>query len=709
MDRRRKSHSSAPHHEQPGDPPSKPPITAVESLHPVIIQPIDPPPPSKPPITAVESLHPVIICKVKTSRALLFRFKRHHEALGFIQDSISCYPNWGHLRLVEACIHKHMVDHVAKDCVEKIKASEQRSCLSKLAEFNDEWDKVNEECLRGLKIENSNDPGIDRFYGKFVMGLRSKESRIADERKRIIKILLSSKQPPLDDSEKPFEEKESSRVEEDVKEMEKREKKVEETFTVRKESETSMKKFKGEFRKIHKCESVWSALSDEKKRGFREVNIEKLECHLELLEYHLAVECLREAIDFAKEHKTWKSWECCGCLEKFGNLELYRTHFRKLHWFNLDEQHNNLKSAMESTEVASELIEMITNCVWKPLNTDCAIDWLKLKSKTSPQKFLLCDDDTERAGILESICDIYQLLLKNKCLARTHVDWPIRYAISEFESIIPVSQFRHHNMETLKVICLLGASQLKNVLKFLKSLVHISGLCGNSEMSSYKEYQEFNIKERIVFSRDFSTLLLDERLFRGELNVTNYFDAIADDGSAVNFAVDECKDDCLLPYSNDILSWLYVGLKINEDLYQWKAVRGFERGAPEMVFRIFVEECSHLAKVCERISEISSKVGAVEAVYTKCLEEIKKRKKNPDLFDLLCKRKIVLQGDHDDIASRIESEIISDLLKDASAAELLVSMSSSGLRMQERVRKIDDYIRKALKTLKLQLLEDVCV
>ncbi|KAK1562101.1 hypothetical protein Q3G72_006300 [Acer saccharum] len=638
MDRRRKSHSSAPRHEQPGDPPSKPPITAVESLHPVIIQPIDPLPPSKPPITAVESLHPVIIYKVKTSRALLFRFKRHHEALGFIQDSISCYPNWGHLRLVEACIHKHMVDHVAKDCVEKIKhlsrgavsarsaakllpeslhcAAVHAGLLRQLAEFNDEWDKVNEECLRGLKIENSNDPGIDRFYGKFVMGLRSKESRIADERKRIIKILLSSKQPPLDDSEKPFEEKESSRVEEDVKEMEKREKKVEETFTVRKESDTSMKKFKGEFRKIHKCESVWSALSDEKKRGFREVNIEKLEWHLESLKYHLT-------------------------------------------------------------------------------------------SKTSPQKFLLCDDDTERAGILDSICDIYQLLLKNKCLARTHIDWPIRYAISEFESIIPVSQFRHHNMETLKVICLLGASQLKNVLKFLKSLVHISGLCGNSEMSSYKEYQEFNIKERIDFSRDFSSLLLDERLFRGELNVTNYFDAIADDGSALNFAVDECKDDRVLPYSNDILSWLYVGLKTNEDLYQWKAVREFEREAPETVFRIFVEECSHLAKVCERISEISSKVGAVEAVYTKCLEEIKKRKKNPDLFDLLCKQKIVLQGDHDDIASRIESEIISDLLKDASAAELLVSMSSSGLRTQERVRKLDDYIRKALKTLKLELLKDL--
>ncbi|KAK0600987.1 hypothetical protein LWI29_020248 [Acer saccharum] len=50
-------------------------------------------------------------------------------------------------------------------------------------------------------------------------------------------------------------------------------------------------------------------------------------------------------------------------------------------------------------------------------------------------------------------------------------------------------------------------------------------------------------------------------------------------------------------------------------------------------------------------------MGAVEAVYTKCLEEIKKREKNPDLFDLLCKRQIVLQGDHDDIASRIKATV----------------------------------------------------
>ncbi|KAK1563312.1 hypothetical protein Q3G72_025821 [Acer saccharum] len=137
-----------------------------------------------------------------------------------------------------------------------------------------------------------------------------------------------------------------------------------------------------------------------------------------------------------------------------------------------------------------------------------------------------------------------------------------------------------------------------------------------------------------------------------ELNDTNYFDAIAYDGSAVKFSVDECK--------NDILPWLYVGLKINGDLYPLKAVRGFERGAPGMVFRIFAEECSHLETVCERISEISRKMGAVEAVYTKCLEEIKKREKNPDLFDLLF---LLYEGELANISAYDYRSIIVLLLK----------------------------------------------
>ncbi|KAK1563879.1 hypothetical protein Q3G72_034490 [Acer saccharum] len=67
----------------------------------------------------------------------------------------------------------------------------------------------------------------------------------------------------------------------------------------------------------------------------------------------------------------------------------------------------------------------------------------------------------------------------------------------------------------------------------------------------------------VLFSRDFTSILLDERVLRGELNVTNYVDA-----SAIIFAADECQDD-VHPERNDIVSWLHMGSNCEEDVDLW--------------------------------------------------------------------------------------------------------------------------------------------
>ncbi|TXG59023.1 hypothetical protein EZV62_016852 [Acer yangbiense] len=83
------------------------------------------------------------------------------------------------------------------------------------------------------------------------------------------------------------------------------------------------KKSKDNEEDLLKYKSFWNiTLSDEKKRGYRKVNIEELKNHFKSLKHQLAVDILWEAIDFTKQHKTWKFWECCACVKKFGDYDI---------------------------------------------------------------------------------------------------------------------------------------------------------------------------------------------------------------------------------------------------------------------------------------------------------------------------------------------------------------------------------------------------
>ncbi|KAI9152882.1 hypothetical protein LWI28_002456 [Acer negundo] len=80
--------------------------------------------------------------------------------------------------------------------------------------------------------------------------------------------------------------------------------------------------------------------------------------------------------------------------------------------------------------------------------------------------------------------------------------------MDQFNIIIPLPQFRNLGQEDLQIECFLGASQLTEVLKFLKDVVRSCGLSENVEM---------------------------------------------DESMDVTFAADECQDD-VLPERNDIVS-----------------------------------------------------------------------------------------------------------------------------------------------------------
>lgn len=201
-------------------------------------------------------------------------------------------------------------------------------------------------------------------------------------------------------------------------------------------------------------------------------------------------------------------------------------------------------------------------------------------------------------------------------MGRQVVYWTIRYAICKFESITPSSQFKCDSQK-INVICFLGASQMKELLVFVNDLilVHNCGLDQSSRMDIFidNRYLGLDNKERLVFNGDFSCLLLDERLLWGELNGANVAD-----------------ESAVLPDGNEVVSWLHLCPNIGAYSRLWKRLRDSRRGKAKDIFGIFLEECSHLAPAQSRISELSSKMKAVEALENNFFEEITTRKQRQE-------------------------------------------------------------------------------
>ncbi|KAK1562480.1 hypothetical protein Q3G72_012646 [Acer saccharum] len=354
-----------------------------------------------------------------------------------------------------------------------------------------------------------------------------------------------------------------------------------------------------------------------------------------------------------------------------------------------------------------------------------------LSSKTSMDhpKWEFCDD-IERSEILGRIRSLFCLLSKNNCLPLIHFRWAIEYAVDQLQSEIPLSQFRNLGLETPQIICFLGASQLTELLTFFEDLAHKCGLSEKFKIDNSmddKHSGHHDIKERVLFSRDFSCILL-----RRELNVTK---AVAGDGSAVSFSADECEDD-MLPDSDDIVSWLYGGSNCKEGLESWSSLRESRRSQALKSRRAYFEKLSVLPNICSRNAEKNSnKLTAIQTVESMILQEIEKREKSPEYepqlyMDLLKNRQKKLKeinnsfvtSELDDISEVLEEQqvlssefdLISEVMEKAQEIPSRDQSQSEGCcvedesRMQECTKQRESCIEKALRMLKKQLLKDLC-
>ncbi|KAF8378375.1 hypothetical protein HHK36_029714 [Tetracentron sinense] len=344
-------------------------------------------------------------------------------------------------------------------------------------------------------------------------------------------------------------------------------------------------------------------------------------------------------------------------------------------------------------------------------------------------------NDSERIKLLDRVRDTFQLLLRHKCLAASHLNKVIQYTMDELQGLAQGSRLLIHGLDqTPLCICFLGASQLKKVLKFLQELSHSSGLGRYAEKNSSKDdthngTQGCEIKERVVFNVDSSCLLLDQRLLQGELTSSTNHNAVADDGAIATSSIVGDREDEVLPDSDALLYWIFTGPSFGEQLTSWTRLREEKTHQGMEILQMLEKEFYVLQSLCERKCEHLSYEEALQSVENLCLEELKKRedvtKFTPRNYEsVLRKRKEELAERDNDImliGSRFELEAIANVLKEVKSMnatpfkyeETLTGVTSRSCdlecgedddwRMQDYLHQADTCVEVAIQRQKEQL------
>ncbi|KAI3858954.1 hypothetical protein MKW98_028687 [Papaver atlanticum] len=291
-------------------------------------------------------------------------------------------------------------------------------------------------------------------------------------------------------------------------------------------------------------------------------------------------------------------------------------------------------------------------------------------------------DDSERANLLERIHAMFKLLLKHKYLAASQLHKVIQYTMDELQGLAPDSQILNHGLDRTPVcICFLGASELRKILKFLQELAHSCGLAArypdkNSSMDEARAgTEEFEIRERIVLTDDFSYLLLDEHLLHPP-GMYSENSSSTDIGAMSNSVlVGGDHENGVSPYGDTLLSWIFTGPLCAEQLSSWTHFREEKKHSGLEVFQMLEKEFSLLQSMCERKCEHMGYEEALQMVESLCLEELKKRECGVDFVSrsyetILRKRQEELSNRENDLmvmGSGFELDLISNILKEANA------------------------------------------
>ena len=349
-------------------------------------------------------------------------------------------------------------------------------------------------------------------------------------------------------------------------------------------------------------------------------------------------------------------------------------------------------------------------------------------------------DDSERAKLLEKIHVLFEMLIKHKCLAGSHLSKVMQFTTDELQGIASGSQLLNYGVDqTPTCICFLGASQLRKLLKFLQELSHACGLARSSDKTSSAMddanslNRDFDIKENVLLNGDASCLLLDEHLLPTENTSTASHVAVTDDAATETSPI-ICNENGVQPDGGSLLSWIFTGPSSVEQLASWMRIREEKSNQGMEILQMLEKEFYHLQSLCERKCEHLSYEEALQAVEDLCLEEGKKRENVTDfgsrsLESVLRKRREELRESENEvmlISNRFELDAVINVLKEAESLNMnqfgyeehyngvtshlcdLESGEDDDWRSKDFLHQMDACIEVAIQRQKEQLSVEVC-
>lgn len=288
-------------------------------------------------------------------------------------------------------------------------------------------------------------------------------------------------------------------------------------------------------------------------------------------------------------------------------------------------------------------------------------------------------NDPERTKLLERIHSVFEVLIRHKYLAASHLNRVIQFTMDELQGIASGSQLLNHAVEqTPMCICFLGAFQLRKILKFLQDLSKDCGLGRYAENGGLMRGDVNNhspgldIKERIVLNGDASLLLLHESFMSNKCTAVSSHYAATDAPAAETSAISSSAN-WVISDSGALLSWIFVGPTSGEQLASWLRAKEDKRREGREMLQMLEKEFHHLQSLCEQKCEYLSYEEALQAVEDLCFEEGKKRENDTEFVHqsvehlLRKRREELLESKNDEmfLTRRIELDVISNVLKEA--------------------------------------------